>query len=79
MIKQISDILLLISFSFRYVNCFLFFFIAATIFAYGQTSSGKTFTMRGVTDGVVKDIYEHISKVSGKFKVPIPWFVYTLK
>ncbi|KAJ0241634.1 Kinesin-like protein KIN-7B [Hirschfeldia incana] len=34
----------------------------ATIFAYGQTSSGKTFTMRGVTDSVVKDIYEHISK-----------------
>ncbi|KAH0922603.1 kinesin-like protein KIN-7B isoform X1 [Brassica rapa] len=34
----------------------------ATIFAYGQTSSGKTFTMRGVTDGVVKDIYEHIRK-----------------
>ncbi|VVB04828.1 unnamed protein product [Arabis nemorensis] len=32
----------------------------ATIFAYGQTSSGKTFTMRGVTESVVKDIYEHI-------------------
>ncbi|KAL0722492.1 hypothetical protein Bca4012_037091 [Brassica carinata] len=34
----------------------------ATIFAYGQTCSGKTFTMRGVTDSVVKDIYEHIRK-----------------
>ncbi|CAH2065436.1 unnamed protein product [Thlaspi arvense] len=34
----------------------------ATIFAYGQTSSGKTFTMRGVTENVVKDIYEHIRK-----------------
>ncbi|KAL1218568.1 Kinesin-like protein KIN-7B [Cardamine amara subsp. amara] len=34
----------------------------ATIFAYGQTSSGKTFTMRGVTESVVKDIYEHIRK-----------------
>ncbi|KAF2614877.1 hypothetical protein F2Q70_00011902 [Brassica cretica] len=34
----------------------------ATIFAYGQTSSGKTFTMRGVTNSVVKDIYEHIRK-----------------
>ncbi|CAH8383509.1 unnamed protein product [Eruca vesicaria subsp. sativa] len=34
----------------------------ATIFAYGQTSSGKTFTMRGITENVVKDIYEHIRK-----------------
>ncbi|XP_059432302.1 kinesin-like protein KIN-7B [Corylus avellana] len=32
----------------------------ATIFAYGQTSSGKTFTMRGITENAVKDIYEHI-------------------
>ncbi|CAN8292634.1 unnamed protein product [Cochlearia groenlandica] len=34
--------------------------INATIFAYGQTSSGKTFTMRGVTEKAVKDIYNHI-------------------
>ncbi|XP_059634670.1 kinesin-like protein NACK2 [Cornus florida] len=34
--------------------------INATIFAYGQTSSGKTFTMRGITESAVKDIYEHI-------------------
>ncbi|KAK8515438.1 hypothetical protein V6N13_139584 [Hibiscus sabdariffa] len=34
--------------------------INATIFAYGQTSSGKTFTMRGITENAVKDIYEHI-------------------
>lgn len=34
--------------------------INATIFAYGQTCSGKTFTMRGVTEHAVKDIYEHI-------------------
>ncbi|KAL9325785.1 hypothetical protein ACSQ67_006430 [Phaseolus vulgaris] len=33
---------------------------AATIFAYGQTSSGKTFTMRGVTESAIKDIYEYI-------------------
>ncbi|KAM6600004.1 hypothetical protein CsatA_019613 [Cannabis sativa] len=32
----------------------------ATIFAYGQTSSGKTYTMRGITENAVKDIYEHI-------------------
>ncbi|XP_052200535.1 kinesin-like protein NACK2 [Diospyros lotus] len=34
--------------------------INATIFAYGQTSSGKTFTMRGITENAVRDIYEHI-------------------
>lgn len=37
---------------------------AATIFAYGQTSSGKTFTMRGVTESAVNDIYRHIENVS---------------
>lgn len=34
--------------------------INATIFAYGQTSSGKTFTMRGITENAVRDIYRHI-------------------
>ncbi|KQK13094.1 kinesin-like protein KIN-7A [Brachypodium distachyon] len=34
--------------------------INATIFAYGQTSSGKTFTIRGVTESAVSDIYRHI-------------------
>ncbi|XP_031499737.1 kinesin-like protein NACK1 [Nymphaea colorata] len=34
--------------------------INATIFAYGQTSSGKTFTMRGITESAVNDIYKHI-------------------
>ncbi|XP_048334453.2 kinesin-like protein NACK2 [Ziziphus jujuba] len=32
----------------------------ATIFAYGQTSSGKTYTMRGITENAVRDIYDHI-------------------
>ncbi|XP_022933057.1 kinesin-like protein NACK2 [Cucurbita moschata] len=32
----------------------------ATIFAYGQTSSGKTFTMRGITENAVNDIFVHI-------------------
>nr|XP_043629118.1 kinesin-like protein NACK2 [Erigeron canadensis] len=36
--------------------------INATIFAYGQTSSGKTYTMRGIADNVVNDIYAHIHK-----------------
>ncbi|XP_020099000.1 kinesin-like protein KIN-7A [Ananas comosus] len=34
--------------------------INATIFAYGQTSSGKTYTMRGITESAVNDIYKHI-------------------
>ncbi|PKI48334.1 hypothetical protein CRG98_031282 [Punica granatum] len=34
--------------------------INATIFAYGQTSSGKTYTMRGITEKAVHDIYKHI-------------------
>ncbi|XP_059283533.1 kinesin-like protein NACK2 [Lycium ferocissimum] len=38
--------------------------INATIFAYGQTSSGKTFTMRGITESAVTDIYEHIKSTT---------------
>ncbi|KAK9089956.1 hypothetical protein Sjap_023133 [Stephania japonica] len=38
--------------------------INATIFAYGQTSSGKTYTMRGITEKAVNDIYEHILNTS---------------
>ncbi|XP_061373809.1 kinesin-like protein NACK1 [Gastrolobium bilobum] len=34
--------------------------INATIFAYGQTSSGKTYTMRGITEKAVNDVYKHI-------------------
>lgn len=34
--------------------------INATIFAYGQTSSGKTYTMRGITESAINDIYKHI-------------------
>ncbi|GAV78374.1 Kinesin domain-containing protein/DUF3490 domain-containing protein [Cephalotus follicularis] len=34
--------------------------INATIFAYGQTSSGKTYTMRGITEKAVTDIYDHM-------------------
>lgn len=42
----------------------LIFCLVATIFAYGQTSSGKTFTMRGITENAVKDIFDHIKNVS---------------
>lgn len=37
---------------------------AATIFAYGQTSSGKTFTMRGVTESAIADIFGYIQRVN---------------
>ncbi|KAI5067019.1 hypothetical protein GOP47_0017547 [Adiantum capillus-veneris] len=36
--------------------------INATIFAYGQTSSGKTFTMRGITENAISDIYFYMQK-----------------
>uniref|UniRef100_A0A804NTZ9 Kinesin motor domain-containing protein n=1 Tax=Zea mays TaxID=4577 RepID=A0A804NTZ9_MAIZE len=34
----------------------------ASVFAYGQTSSGKTYTMNGVTEYTVADIYDYINK-----------------
>jgi len=37
--------------------------INSSIFAYGQTSSGKTYTMTGVTEYTVADIYDYINKV----------------
>ena len=48
--------------------------VNGTIFAYGQTSSGKTHTMSGTPEepGVIplafKDILEYIEKVKNKFK-----------
>uniref|UniRef100_A0A2C9VWH9 Kinesin-like protein n=2 Tax=Manihot esculenta TaxID=3983 RepID=A0A2C9VWH9_MANES len=36
--------------------------INSSIFAYGQTSSGKTYTMRGITEYAVADIYEYIDQ-----------------
>ncbi|KAK3124052.1 hypothetical protein QOZ80_8AG0639790 [Eleusine coracana subsp. coracana] len=36
--------------------------INSSIFAYGQTSSGKTYTMIGVTEYSVLDIYDYIDK-----------------
>uniref|UniRef100_A0A0E0CP33 Kinesin motor domain-containing protein n=1 Tax=Oryza meridionalis TaxID=40149 RepID=A0A0E0CP33_9ORYZ len=36
--------------------------INSSIFAYGQTSSGKTYTMTGVTEYTVADIYDYINK-----------------
>ncbi|GLT57953.1 hypothetical protein SLA2020_308860 [Shorea laevis] len=36
--------------------------INSTIFAYGQTSSGKTYTMQGITEYAVADIYDYIEK-----------------
>ncbi|KAJ9166020.1 hypothetical protein P3X46_020821 [Hevea brasiliensis] len=36
--------------------------INSSIFAYGQTSSGKTYTMSGVTEYAVADIYEYMNQ-----------------
>ncbi|XP_016505619.1 kinesin-like protein KIN-7F [Nicotiana tabacum] len=34
----------------------------SSIFAYGQTSSGKTYTMTGITEYAIADIYEYVQK-----------------
>ncbi|KAH6765402.1 hypothetical protein C2S52_016385 [Perilla frutescens var. hirtella] len=34
----------------------------SSVFAYGQTSSGKTFTMTGITEYAIADIYDYIQK-----------------
>ncbi|XP_019177469.1 PREDICTED: kinesin-like protein KIN-7F isoform X3 [Ipomoea nil] len=34
----------------------------SSVFAYGQTSSGKTYTMTGITEYAISDIYDHIQK-----------------
>ncbi|KAG8660007.1 hypothetical protein MANES_02G101900v8 [Manihot esculenta] len=36
--------------------------INSSIFAYGQTSSGKTYTMSGITEYTVADIYDYVKK-----------------
>ncbi|OMO75535.1 hypothetical protein COLO4_26044 [Corchorus olitorius] len=36
--------------------------INSSIFAYGQTSSGKTYTMTGITEYTVADIYDYMSR-----------------
>ncbi|KAK1357633.1 kinesin-like protein KIN-7G [Heracleum sosnowskyi] len=36
--------------------------INSSVFAYGQTSSGKTFTMTGITEYTISDIYDYIQK-----------------
>ena len=58
--------LIISSFFCVVVDCSLIIY-AATIFAYGQTSSGKTYTMRGITEKAVTDIYNHIMNVWFRF------------
>ena len=43
----------------------LYVCFTTTIFAYGQTSNGKTFKMRGIIEKSVNDIYNHI--MNGSF------------
>ena len=44
---------------------------AATIFAYGQTCSGKTYTMNGITENAADDIFSYIKEVSSIHTIPI--------
>ena len=37
--------------------------LSATVFAYGQTSSGKTYTMQSITENAVDDIFTYIKQV----------------
>ncbi|KAF3622568.1 hypothetical protein FXO37_32290 [Capsicum annuum] len=37
--------------------------IYSTIFAYGQTSSGNTYTMKGIIEFTITDIYDYMQKV----------------
>lgn len=54
---------------FLVVSCLFFGGFLGTVFAYGQTSSGKTFTMNGsendpgIIHRAVKDVFDMISKV----------------
>ncbi|KAJ0760614.1 putative plus-end-directed kinesin ATPase [Helianthus annuus] len=34
----------------------------SSVFAYGQTSSGKTYTMTGITQYAISDIFDHINQ-----------------
>nr|XP_034889651.1 kinesin-like protein KIN-7G isoform X1 [Populus alba] len=36
--------------------------INSSVFAYGQTSSGKTYTMSGITEYTITDIYDYVEK-----------------
>jgi len=52
-------------------ECYVMFLVLGTVFAYGQTSSGKTYTMMGLTEqedhGIlaccVNDIYNSVESV----------------
>jgi centromeric protein E len=57
------------TFSIRSIVLMVFFCCTGTIFAYGQTSSGKTYTMQGGANGegiisrAVQDIFNYIQNV----------------
>ncbi|CAI7795693.1 unnamed protein product [Closterium sp. NIES-53] len=48
--------------------------INASIFAYGMTSSGKTYTMEAITDLAACDIFTHIQNVSSLHGIPSAFF-----
>ena len=48
----------------RYLLC-----LSATVFAYGQTSSGKTYTMHGITENAADDIFRYVNEVQLSFYI----------
>lgn len=51
----------------------LIIYFSASIFAYGQTSSGKTYTMSGITEYTVSDIYDYIEQVTENINIGFPY------
>lgn len=71
---SVQQILIVLDSSLIFACVFLFcFFFAGTVFAYGQTASGKTYTMMGSDDylGVIPraihDIFQKIKKVNNTY------------
>ncbi len=59
------------------------FFFVGTIFAYGQTASGKTYTMTGVEENpgiipiAIQDVFNHIKNVKNfKLKKKLIFFFF---
>ena len=54
--------------------------LTGSIFAYGQTSSGKTYTMSAITEFAVADIFDYIFQVhpSSQYNINPPFFLFVL-
>lgn len=62
-------------------NKLISFILTGTVFAYGQTNSGKTFTMRGSANepGIiplaVHDLFQRIQEVNSTSQCSISFFI----